>query len=195
MDNRLEIICIYRSREGRETDYYFLSNNKYVMDLEDYKPGGFWQTGGGFMITKNKYLTIFNSTSFYNVVKAVSFLLHTLYWAKELTCNWFDESEEYPGDVIVKTYTESEDTLRLSKYGADQVSLSYFPAKPLTNNLRGNHYFSNEIFSLTEWVSAVNIALTEYFFMLNEVVENAEKSDDTVPTMKAYQKVWTDIKD
>ena len=71
MKKDLEIICVYRSSQGREITYNTIVSGEDVMDFEDYEAESFWQTMGGIEITKDGFKTIFNSTNFYNIVKPI----------------------------------------------------------------------------------------------------------------------------
>ncbi len=182
----LEIVCIHRARTGREVNYHALVTGEDCMDPEDYEPDNFWQTMGGFSITRNGYQTIFSSTSFYNVVKCISFLLHSLYWLKGVRSDWFDDPEEHPGDVVVST---QDGMLRLSMAGGERVALSYTPDDRNSNPQRGQRYFYEEAFDKQVWATEVQKALEEYFTILSFVLDKAD-TDDGVEVLRSYRDVW-----
>src|ERR1700754_2985940 len=89
-DKKLEVLLIYRSNEGKEIMLYDIDNTVDVMDEIHYMPSGFWNCSGGLSICINGYCTIFNSCSFYNLVKVTNFLINSLYLVKGLKSERFD---------------------------------------------------------------------------------------------------------
>jgi hypothetical protein len=190
MKKDLEIICLYRSNQGRETTYNAIVSGGDVMDLEDYEAENFWQTMGGIEITKDGYKTIFNSTNFYNIVKPINFILHSLYKIRNVTCDWFDEDETDPSQITVQTVTN--EVLKLKLLENNTLSLSYLPLFDEANCKRGKHYFVDEIIHIETWIKPAEIALKEYFEILSKVIKESSENN-TVKIMKDYLGVYKNI--
>ncbi|MBK7640168.1 MAG: hypothetical protein IPJ22_09025 [Bacteroidetes bacterium] len=156
MKKDLEIICLYRSNQGREVNYNTLVSGIDVMDLEDYVAENFWQTMGGLEITKDGNKTIFKSTDFYNIVKPINFILHSLYKIRNINCDWFDNDADQ--QIILKPAI----FLKLKLLEKNTLSLSYLPLTKETKYKRGKHYFADEIISIETWVIEAKNILKHY---------------------------------
>ncbi|MBK8671492.1 MAG: hypothetical protein IPN93_00430 [Bacteroidetes bacterium] len=190
MKKDLEIICLYRSNQGREVNYNTLVSGIDVMDLEDYVAENFWQTMGGLEITKDGNKTIFKSTDFYNIVKPINFILHSLYKIRNINCDWFDNDESDPSQIILQT--AANDILKLKLLEKNTLSLSYLPLTKETKYKRGKHYFADEIISIETWVIEAEMALKEYFETLSKVTRESDENN-TVKIMKEYLDVFKNI--
>ncbi len=190
MKDSVEILIIYRSRFGREATYTSIVAKEDDIDLEDYEGKRFWQTMGGLQIAKDEYNIILNCTSFYNVVKATSFLLHTLYTIKGIPCHWFDINEENPSEVRVMTM--AEDVLSFHLIDINNIKISFLPVKEEMANIRGRYYFSEITMSTIEWVNASCLALEEYFFVLAKTLDSA-KGTKLNSIMKEYISIYKQI--
>lgn len=186
----IEIFTIYRSNEGRETSFFNIVNSKDLMDDEHYEPSNFWNCMGGLSICINQYQTVFCSTNFYNLVKATSFLIHSLYWIKSRRSDWFDIDDDYPHNVIVRI--TSTEILMLRQIDERELFLSFFSSERNHVRQRGDRYFENIAINKNDWYNASMIALSEYFTMLVKVVQN-NPTDDTCKIMMSYYDVWRDI--
>ena len=184
MSHNLEILLIYRSPQGRETDYFRLSDGSDAMDEGDYEAAAFWQSGGGLSVTRNGHHTVFLGTDFYNTVKAVSFLLHALYKIQHKTSDWFDENE----DNAVSVRMTSGDELRLTGFESDTLTLSYLPKENRLHR-RGDRYFESETFSKKAWAAESYKALEEYFTVSENVIHFSE-NDRNIQPMKEFLQVW-----
>ncbi|KAM3091640.1 hypothetical protein ACKFKF_32810 [Phormidesmis sp. 146-12] len=189
--NSLEVAVLYYSDEGREASFTDLVNNREVMDLKHYEPSAFWSVSGGFDVTLNGYSSIFHSCNFYCLVKATSFLIHSLYWIKGKQSEWFDTNDDFPNDVLINPTPNT--MLRLQRITKSEVVFSY---SPLDNNYahkRGDRYFSDIRLDSDAWFEQTNLALGEYFKILEFVIDKGDKSERIVETMTEYLKVWKDI--
>ncbi len=186
----IEIITIYRSNEGRETSFFNIVNSKDIMDDEHYKPSNFWNCMGGLSICINQYQTVFCSTNFYNLAKATSFLIHSLYWIKSRRSVWFDIDDDYPHSVIVRI--TSTEILMLSQIDEREIFLSFFSTERDHVRQRGDRYFESIAINKNDWYNASMVALSEYFEVLVKVVQN-NPTDDTCKIMMGYYDVWRDI--
>jgi len=191
MKQDLEIICLYRSNQGRDVTYNAIVSGTDAMDLEDYEADNFWQTMGGIEITKDGYKTIFNSTDFYYVVKPVSFILHSLYKIRNITCDWFDDNDETdPSQITVQTV--ANEVLKLKLLKNNTLSLSYLPLDNETKHKRGKHYFIDEVINIETWVIQAEMALNEYFEILSKVIRESVENN-TVRIMKEYLNIYQNI--
>lgn len=193
MSEKLEILCIYRSGLGREVSFDVLSKGTDALDEDEYNIKSFWQVTGGFSVTRNGHNTIYNNTDFYNMYKAVSFLLESLYWINGKTYEKFDKDDEFP-DCVIHRAPFSGDITKLKK-GANGIVLSYLPKNNFVTYKRGTRYFDNELFNTSEWEQEVNIALGEYFQVFTRVIELTDNLEtlDISPQLN-YLKAWEAIK-
>jgi len=187
----LEITLLYYSNEGREVSFTDLANDRDRMDASHYEPSAFWNISGGFEVTLNGHATIFHSCNFYCLVKATSFLIHSLYWIKGKTSDWFDVDDDFPNDVLI--HPTPGTLLRLKKANTTDLSFSYLPTDKTYEPKRGDRYFSDINFNSAAWFEQTNLALSEYFNILKLVLAERNKSDRLVETMTAYLKVWQNI--
>ena len=189
MKTDLEIIFLYRSNQGRETTYNALVYGEDEMDSEDYEAENFWQTMGGIEITKDGYKTIFNSTNFYNIVKPINFILHSLYKIKNVNCDWFDDETE-PSQITIRTL--ANDVLKLKLLKNNTLTLSYLPLDNEAKYKRGKYYFVDEVINIETWITQVEKALNEYFEILSRVIRESSENN-TVKIMKDYLGVYKNI--
>ena len=189
MKTDLEIIFLYRSNQGRETTYNALVYGEDEMDSEDYEAENFWQTMGGIEITKDGYKTIFNSTNFYNIVKPINFILHSLYKIKNVNCDWFDDETE-PSQITIQTL--ANDVLKLKLLKNNTLTLSYLPLDNEAKYKRGKYYFVDEVINIETWITQVEKALNEYFEILSRVIRESSENN-TVKIMKDYLGVYKNI--
>jgi len=187
----IEIFTIYRSNEGRETSFYNIVNSKDVIDDEHYEPSKFWNCMGGLSVCINQYQTVFCSTNFYNLVKATSFLIHSLYWIKNRRSDWFDIDDDYPNDIILRT--TSNEIIRLANHNEEALSLSFTSSEVNHVRQRGDRYFESVLIKKEGWYAAAKLALEEYFEVLLRVVKNSS-GDSTSRTMMSYYDVWKNLK-
>jgi hypothetical protein len=190
MNRDLEIMCVYRSNQGREITYNAILSKEDVMDSGDYEAEYFWQTMGGFMITKDGYKTILYSTEFYNIVKPINFLLHSLYKIKNVKSDWFDDKKVMSGEIEI--FTVSNDILKLKILDRNNISLSYLPLHDNERNRRGKHYFHEEKINTDSWIRETEIALSEYFNILSDLTK-ARSENSTVNIMKEYLRLFNSI--
>ena len=189
MKTDLEIIFLYRSNQGRETTYNALVYGEDEMDSEDYEAENFWQTMGGIEITKDGYKTIFNSTNFYNIVKPINFILHSLYKIKNVNCDRFDDETE-PSQITIRTL--ANDVLKLKLLKNNTLTLSYLPLDNEAKYKRGKYYFVDEVINIETWITQVEKALNEYFEILSRVIRESSENN-TVKIMKDYLGVYKNI--
>jgi hypothetical protein len=186
----LEINIFYASRGGREITFTDIANSSDCMDLEDYEAEAFWMLTGGFQVTLDGYKTIFRSSDFHYLVKATSFLIHSLYWIKNKTSDWFDKDDTFPNDVIVKS--TGGNLVRLQSINDDELKFSHTPPNEKHLVKRGDRFFAGAIIHKKEWFIQTNVALKEYFDTLSFVVDKSEKSK-TSEVMIEYYEVWKAI--
>ena len=185
----LEIKLLYYSNQGREVSFTDISQGKDSLDLENYESENFWATMGGFEITIDGHLTIFHSSDFHYLVKATSFLIHSLYWIKNETSDWFDKDDEFPKDVIIKS--TGGNIIRLTSINENELSFSYSHASKDHINVRGDRFFEGFTINKTEWFKQADLALDEYFIQLRKVIAQSEKPNRINETMHEYYQVWT----
>ncbi|PUZ19172.1 hypothetical protein GA0116948_1382 [Chitinophaga costaii] len=189
--NKLEILCLYCSYAGRVTSYYELCNDADFMEKEEYTNSGFLASLGGFSITIRGFNTIFNSYGFYNVMKATTFLLNTLYWLEgKYYEDWFND---YSNTDLLSIEFGINEILTIRKNGMAEIQLSYFNKEKMDQSKRGEHFFYDFVLRTDEWLEACRIALEEYFAMLLKVVRQ-NKHDDAAIVLLRYQEVWRQIK-
>jgi hypothetical protein len=189
--NSLEVAVLYYSDEGREASFTDLVNNQQVMDLKHYEPSAFWSVLGGFDVTLNGHFTIFHSCNFYCLVKATSFLIHSLYWIKGKQSEWFDTNDDFPNDVLINPTPNT--ILRLQRITTSDLIFSYLPLNNNYTYKRGDRYFGDIRLNVNAWFEQTNLALGEYFKMLTLVLDKSDKSESLFHTMTEYLKVWQDL--
>jgi hypothetical protein len=189
MIDKIDVFLVYLSNEGREVYLYDIVSGNDVMDALHYEPLEFWKAYGGIEIVVNDYYIILHVTDFSYLVKVTSFLIHSLYWLSNKKAEWFDEDKS--GCVILKT--TSGNSVSLKKRDSDTICISYLPAENIYVKKRGDKFFEGVLFDVVGWKEAVNMALSEYFKILNELVLN-NSEDPMSNTMKKYLKLWEDIK-
>lgn len=191
IDN-IKVFVLYCSGTGREISFFELVQGENAMDLDDYTPEEFWGVSGGMEIIINDHYSIFRSTDFYYVVKATNFLIHSLYWIQGKKCDRFDEDDDYPNDVVIRTTGNKE--IRLARTGTEnEVQLSFTPKEKLYNNDRGIRYFEGITINKSEWKNAVQLALDEYFEVLTRTIEN-NPEDKRNTVMLNYYDAWKEIR-
>jgi hypothetical protein len=187
--NALEVTILYYSCSGREVTFTSIVNGEDAMDQEDYEPKPFSSLMGGFQLTVDGYKTIFSSSDFHYLVKATSFLIHSLYWIRSKTSEWFDKDDDFPNDVIVKS--TGDNLIRLQNFRETEVNFSYSPKERRTLK-RGDRFFDGVTIEKQVWFNQTDIALKEYFDILLRVV-SPKNDDETSKVMLDYYKVWKAI--
>jgi hypothetical protein len=187
MNRNLKIICIYRADTGREIGFNHIPKNDTV-EQEDYDLNKFWNTMGGFSVTKDGYYNIFYSTNFYVGIQSITFLLQSLYWIKGEFCDWFDY--ENPNSITLKTM--NNEIVELSNYDNENIQMSYLRTNESRIN-RDNNYFESEIFNKNVWFEETMTALDEYFLFFIELLQNT-KIDDETEKMREFYDIWLKIK-
>lgn len=184
--SEVEVLCLYYSYTGRETNYYEISNGIDSIDEDDFIPTNFWASLGGFSITIDGFYTIFTSHNFYNMVKATSFLISSIYWLQGKKSDWFDIDGE---DVQIDIKFGLNELLTMKKADSDNIVLSYLSVNDGLGKKRGSHFFDGVYISKKVWIKAVSIALNEYFTVLENIVaDNPE--DKNCKLMSAYYNTW-----
>lgn len=189
-DFRVEIMGLYSSYSGREITYYEVANKLELLDADDYSSSGFWCSLGGFTITLEGYKTIFRSFAFYNMVKATSFLLNSIYWLKGIHSDWFNSHEDV-SELSIEF--GMEEIMVVKKIEREKISLSYYKKNILYQPERGDMFFRDILMNIQEWINACEIALQEYFTVLLQVVRN-EPNDNAARLIKEYYDVWVKIR-
>jgi hypothetical protein len=189
--SRLEINIIYYSEQGREVLFTDLVNEVDVMDESHYDASNFWSIFGGFDVTINGYLTVFRSCSFYCLVKATSFLIHSLFWIKGRRSEWFDTDKEFPNEVTINPTPNA--ILKLQMLSESEILFSYTPIDPNYVAKRGDRYFKDIVININDWFEQTDIALSEYFKILSFVVAQASDSNRVREVMKEYLQVCKNV--
>ena len=186
---KVELSILYLSQDNQVSFIGDFLDGKDILDPSEYEPKVFWGCSGGLEILVNDYQVVFRSTDFHFLIKVVSFLLHCLYKIENKTSSWFDE--ESSGDVIV--YTTSS-YLLIVKVDNDKVQISYLNRdKEASNKIRRDRFFENIIFQKQDFYDATHLALSEYFAMLENIM-NDFPENSTLETIKAYLQVWEEIR-
>lgn len=188
--NELEIICLYRANSGREVPFNSLFNNSDVIDEDNL--GDFWNVMGGLIININQFCTIVRENNYYVLLNPVTFLLHSLYWLKGLDSNWYDEDEEHPGCLTIKTM----DGKILILKQVDELTLSlsyYYQNKSELNSERGNTFFSDLRFGKDIWKSATIKSLEEYFSVYKTLLEWSKSDIPSNSNMLEFLRLWDNI--
>lgn len=189
-NKEIEVLCLYYSYTGRETNYFEIVNNLDVMDEEDYQSKEFWASLGGFSITLAGYNTIFSSHNFYNMVKATSFLLSTLYWLQDKKTDWFDYNFN---DKEIWIELGKDEMFKIVKHSEGEILLSYYTMGNEAGHRRGVRYFDGVKVEKDRWLESVNLALSEYFQVLQQVIDKGSETN-LIQTMLEYYTVWEEIK-
>ncbi len=190
MTNNLEINILYWSSKGREVPFRFIINHTDTMDFDDYEAKTFWHLIGGFEVTLEGCKTIFHSSDFHYLVKATSFLIHSMYWIKGKESDWFDKDDTYPNDVIIKS--TSNNLISLTNLSPEELSFSYTTNKENEIHNRGDRFFKNIRLNKQEWYEASNKALEEYFEILKQIADK-QHDDPTSKIMMKYYRIWKNI--
>jgi hypothetical protein len=191
-NKNLEINILYFSRQGKEIIFSDITQKKDCLEISDYEPDNFWAIMGGFEITIGGHFTIFHSSDFHYLVKATSFLIHSMYWIKNQVSDWFDKDIEFPNDVVVKS--TGGNIIRLICKNDSELSFSFSHISKDYRNVRGDRFFEEITINKYEWFKQVDIALDEYFSQLLNVIDKSEKPNSTNETMMEYYEVWTKIR-
>ncbi|MDO6429649.1 hypothetical protein Q4E93_03540 [Flavitalea sp. BT771] len=187
---QLEICILYWSKNGREVRFIDIVKDNDSIDMDEYAPEAFWSAMGGFEVTLNRYKTIFHSSDFHYLVKVTNFLIHSLYWIKGRTSDWFDKDEAFPNDVIVKS--TGNNLIRLHSIDDKEISFSYTSSKDILISERGERFFEQVILDKQEWFKQTDIALKEYFDTLINII-NRNESTEINKLMLEYYDVWEAI--
>jgi len=119
-----------------------------------------------------------------------NFLLHSLYWTRNIICDRFDKDEFYPSDVVLRT--TSKNTLRLKKSSGNNLILSFAHFQENHIRRRGERFFENIIIEQNGWEIAAYTALSEYFEVLMRAV-NSDSDSEYNRTMIEYHKVFSSL--
>jgi hypothetical protein len=185
----IEIMCFYYSYVGREVSYYEICNGTDLMDESDYASNNFWFSLGGFSITVDGFKTIFKSHDFYNMTKATSFLLNTLYWLDNKYSNWFND---YKNAEEISIEFGLNEKLTIRNCDIQKIALSYSHQNATHQKKRGDRFFESVILDKQEWVGAVKAGLSEYFEILLKVAQS-NQNDSTSKTMMEYYNIWKGV--
>lgn len=185
--SKIEVLCFYYSYAGREVSYYDILNKTDFMDETDQTPNDFWCSLGGFSITIDGFKTIFNNHNFYNMVKASTFLLNTLYWLAGKESDWFNQAPNT--DELYVEFGVNE-KLIIRDRSLTEISLSYSNQTVGYERKRGDRFFEDIILSKQEWIDAVKAGLNEYFTVLLQATNN---NDSTSKIMQEYYNVWKQV--
>ncbi len=186
----IEVYLLYSPNDNKEYSFFEIVREAVPLDFKDYEASNFWGINGGFEIVANGYCSIFRNTDFHYLVKATSFLLHSLYWIQGKKSDWFDVDDDYPNDVVARTTNNK--LLILKNINENEVSLAFTSSENNHANARGTRYFENIAINKNDWGNAVKLALSEYFEVLLTVVQN-NPNDSTSKTMMGYYDVWRNI--
>ncbi len=190
---KIDIHIIFESNEsGQDTFFDIIHNNAgSAWEFYELDPEGFWGLSGGIEIVINGFNSIFRSTDFHYLLKPVSFLLHTLYYIKDLENTWFDKDELYPDSILLKT--TGQNILKLDKV-RENVKLSFLNQQGHTvKSIRGDQRYFDDIYIDSKlWHNATHIALEEYFISLLQIVKVFPDSK-TSNVMMNFHKVWHDL--
>jgi hypothetical protein len=165
---KMEIMCIYRSKKGREVEFNLLKDGSDTMDYEDLEVPNFVSMMGGFSVTMDGYKTVFRGVNFNHLWKPVSFLLESLFWLEGLSSGLLDIDGEFSSNLILSTTIEEK--FVLSKSGENGLNLSFLAPDEAPMKTRAQHYFSEVPLPLKDWKEAVYIALEEYFYCAEQVL-------------------------
>lgn len=187
----IEVTCFHLSYAGAETTYYDISRNGFpVMDLDNWDIDGFWGAHGGFTITIDGYKTVFHSSEFYNIVKATTFLLNTIYWLEGKPSDWFND---YTGAEELSITFGLQEVFKVRKKNEDAIYLSYYREDASAERTRGDRFFTDLLVSRDSWIDACKVALDEYFQVLKEIADGYPTSG-YAPTLHRYYDVWMGVK-
>ena len=188
-DQNLEINVLYWSSDGRETSFTAIADGSDYMDEENYEPKAFWSVMGGFQVTLEGYKMIFSSSDFHYMVKATSFLIHSLYLIAGMTSDWFDSEDIFEDKVTLKS--TGDNLICLKKMNGGMILFSFEP-KEVRPRKRGDRFFDGVALKEEEWFKEADIALQEYFEILLRVA-NDHEDNETSRIMLSYYGVWKAI--
>lgn len=189
MYTEIRILLLYLTREGRVVYWDKIVNESDAMDSEEYFSKGFANIYGGIEIITGEYFVILHVTDFSYLIKVTDFLLHSLYWLKEKNSDWFNpiESEQ----IVLKTIGLHE--IKFQKNAAKkEVILSYYPGSSNYMKKRSDKFFENISIDEQCWINSVEIALQEYFYMIEKEILKDGTGNDEV--MASYLNIWKAIK-
>jgi ubiquinone/menaquinone biosynthesis C-methylase UbiE len=86
----------------------------------------------------------------------------------------------------------AKEILRIEKVEGDILSLSFIAKEKDHIRQRSERYFRNIKFSKDQWVTAVAIALDEYFKVLKELLKRHPDGEGISPMIK-YVELWDKI--
>ncbi|MDA3616323.1 hypothetical protein [Polluticaenibacter yanchengensis] len=187
----IEVMCLYCSASGRIVTYNDLCRGLDYMDMEDRVLDSFWSTFGGFSITLEGYKTIFRSIEFYNMTKALTFLINSLYWALEKKSDWSEDSI----DISKMSIIMGENEFWVKKKGLYDISISYKSLNSQAENIRGQYFFEDVVINKSSWINALNVALNEYFTILRKILEQNVKQHSVYRSyMLDFYKLWENVR-
>jgi hypothetical protein len=123
------------------------------------------------------------------MVKAVSFLLNSVYWLEKKKSDWFNDYSDT--DRLSIEFGLNQELL-IRDDSSTHIALSYSSRKEGFKKGRGERFFEEVFFDKKEWIAAVKIALSEYFTILLYVAEN-NPDNDTSRVMLTYYDVWKEV--
>jgi len=186
----LEIMCIYRSRQGREVDLARIKDGSDTLDYEDLSLPNFLSIMGGISITINGFMTIYRGMNFYTILTPVSFLLDSLYWINGRTTGFLDLDSNYPSSLIINTMINEK--LILSINENSKLSLSFVAPNKNQDKKRGFYYFEHISICRQKWTEAVCLALKEYFNISEEILKQNPKGQN-IQVLRDFLNLWQDI--
>ena len=183
----LEINLLHYTTKERIVSYGDIARHVDYLDSEDLEPTNFWGACGGFEVTVDGFKTIFRNLEFYVLLRAIDFLLCSLFWIKGNRIGWFDIDHEFPNDVVARF--QSGNFIRLQRGEAQSLLFSFLPTDMNKFGLKGTRFFSSEIINREEWCQKARLALSQYFDVLVKVIDK-EPDHPQSKVLKAYQDLW-----
>lgn len=186
----IEVMCFHLSNADAETTYYDICRDGIpAMDMDNWDIKSFWMAYGGFTITLDGYKTVFHSGGFYNIVKATTFLLNTIYWLEGKSSGWFNDHE---GAEELFINLGLHETFKVRKKNEHEILLSYYRENNAALRNRGEHFFHELLLSRDSWIDACKIALGEYFQMVREIAD-AHPESKLKRVLDEYYDVWMGV--
>jgi len=186
--NQVEIIFLYQNSQNREINFSDIVSGNDLMDLEDYDSETFWRINGGIKIIIDEYITIFHSSDFEYLVKAINFILKSMFWINNISSEWFDNDDDYPNDVVCVINSK---LLIIKEFDNKNISISYYPNTKNHTRQRGECFFKDIIIDKKDWLLASNIALKEYYEILLKIIKlNSNSNNNKI--MNDYYSLWHD---
>jgi hypothetical protein len=176
MNKKLEISIILFSNKGREINFRELKSSNCCLEEEEMTPFFFWGATGGFELTVDGYKTIFRGFDFYVAIEAIRFLLNSLHWLEGKTSG-YNVDEEFPEAVVSRF--PNDNFIKLSRKENGILCFSYQSTLPQFEETRETRFFNEELFLSKDWAEAVRIGLKEYFDVLNPILRDNPKQEQS----------------